>query len=238
MFDDNTLSRHHGDDGILAMFREWCGLRRRFSSAYDGDDNPVLDEADAIEAKLFAIPATGAAGLAVKVYLLIFRDDDCLREADDAGLSYKLENWWPEKAAALRDVIKFIPEIDGLAAPYLASAAAATVLPSDADNLTALITEEACLRKAAVNEREQLESREKQKKNAKVPNDKLYRLRARIDALEQRAAALSARVKAVVPRTLDDLTALLEFASGHENNDILKNAVTALREIQARGPQL
>lgn len=111
-----------GDDSaILALFREWCEAVRY--SARDFDEESESEAACArvygIEDAISDIAATGAAGLAIKIYIRS-RTDHAVAGGDPCGLgaaAYMEEM----EASILRDACRFVPELGPLCAAVLES---------------------------------------------------------------------------------------------------------------------
>jgi hypothetical protein len=114
-----------GDDRILALFREWVDGRRAASAIEDEDEaEKILGPADEAEDTIVSIPATGAAGLAVKAYLYLFFEDgwyasDCAalagRATDEADDKPRVQL----KLGLLKDIVAFAPELAPLADRYI-----------------------------------------------------------------------------------------------------------------------
>jgi hypothetical protein len=75
-----------GDSKILSLFREWTGAKRLSWAVDDAGYEAAAEAADKIEDAIIATPSSGAAGFAIKTYLLL-----------------QLENKHDEDAAALGD---------------------------------------------------------------------------------------------------------------------------------------
>jgi hypothetical protein len=114
------------DARILSLFREWMAAQR-VRSVLDADEKfdesdeakTALDHIDELADAISDTPAAGAAGLAVKAYLLIHAEDYTLRE-NYAALSGDEYNYAYLKGAILKDVVRFVPELAPLTAAALA----------------------------------------------------------------------------------------------------------------------
>ncbi|HJU18583.1 MAG TPA: hypothetical protein VJ770_19190 [Stellaceae bacterium] len=124
MFDEKTLVERDGDAAILELFRAWCEVKRIYAARLDGDEegaNAVDDCALAIERRIYKTPASGAAGLALKAYLLIHLHASAWTE-DMAALPEPskgdcLDNYLAQ--SIIRDTVRFAPELEPLAADFL-----------------------------------------------------------------------------------------------------------------------
>jgi hypothetical protein len=174
MFDEPTLNEQHETEGavmsaipaddseILSLFREWVAAMRAADALPGGPDgSPEQAEYDAacrrcwnLEEAITAMPAAGAAGFAIKIYIAVHivdvsaRDDNAALSADalDADRCCDVR----VSAALLRDAIRFAPELAPLTAAVIETGgyAAPSSLPADVaehDPVLALITERARL---------------------------------------------------------------------------------------------
>jgi hypothetical protein len=130
---ENLVSAKRGDAAILAQFREWIEVMRRADKAaaageYDHHDT-IVDDGDRRETEIFAIPATGPIGLAIKGYLLVRvnRRRDMFYTDAAASLGEITPNNGYEPDGTLRsslhdlknyaaDLARFLPELAPLAA--------------------------------------------------------------------------------------------------------------------------
>lgn len=125
-FDPFALGGFADDATLLALFREWIEGHRTAARAPENDDegfNCVLDRVFEIEDQIAAIPARGAIGLAVKVYIAI-RYDHGQGRGDDAAAIVPCEAGEPTPysryiAGVVRDVAHFLPETEPLVAPFI-----------------------------------------------------------------------------------------------------------------------
>ena len=78
MFDDKTLANRERecdvDAAILTLFREWREAMHRANSSDLDDETRDAEciKAWGIQRRLYDTPATGAAGLAIKAYMLAY----------------------------------------------------------------------------------------------------------------------------------------------------------------------
>jgi hypothetical protein len=114
-----------GDDRILALFREWVDGHRAASAIEDEDEaKNILGPADEAEDTIVSIPATGAAGLAVKAYFYLFFEDGWYA-SDCAALSGRATDETDDKPRVqlklglLKDIVAFAPELAPLADRYI-----------------------------------------------------------------------------------------------------------------------
>jgi hypothetical protein len=134
---DNT------DDGrILSLFREWMVAERATDALPGGDDDsPEQAEAEAASQRTADIvtaiartPATGPQGLAIKAYIAIHMQDGTTRE-DAAALSRgALGGDTRLEKSMLEDAVRFVPEIEPLAAKALEEAEKAAAVEPDESN--------------------------------------------------------------------------------------------------------
>jgi hypothetical protein len=98
---DGWGRREPGDDAILAKFADWCTTEDAYSAAVLTDTD-LGDQADEITTEILRLPATGAVGLAVKMYLVLY--DDCALSCPEGA---------PAGAGTLvRDLIRFAPILE------------------------------------------------------------------------------------------------------------------------------
>jgi hypothetical protein len=128
-----NLPSEHGHATALALFREWIAVMGRADNAiargeYDSLET-ILDEGDKLETQIFAIPASGPIGLALKGYLLVRanRRRDMFYTDPAASLGEITPNNGYEPDGTLRsslcdlknyaaDLVRFLPELAPLAA--------------------------------------------------------------------------------------------------------------------------
>lgn len=123
-----------GDAEIVAMFQEWRQLTQRADELLVQGDidisggapvrNAALNAGEALvddvlklESQIFATPAIGGVGLAVKVYLWMHYEDQNPREGGDTtALSEKFirDECEDFMLAPLRDAVRFVPELAAL----------------------------------------------------------------------------------------------------------------------------
>jgi hypothetical protein len=124
---DPTTDRGRSDtvadeDVILGLFREWVSELCAAHKA--GDDEAEHDAAQArafaIEPKIAAIPAASAAGLAVKTYMLLAIECEFAGGDHPAGLNPLMYAMAPVGSVLLRDLARFVPDIEPLVADVLA----------------------------------------------------------------------------------------------------------------------
>jgi hypothetical protein len=106
-----------GDDAeILSLFQQWI-VELRAADLIENDDeawDAQLKRSDKIEDQICAVPSIGAAGLAIKFYLALrvengARDDSAALESTNTFF----------ELAALRDAVRFVPELVPLCAAVL-----------------------------------------------------------------------------------------------------------------------
>jgi hypothetical protein len=97
-----------GDSKILSLFREWTGAKRLSWAVDDAGYEAAAEAADKIEDAIITTPSSGAAGFAIKTYLLLQLENK--HDEDAAALGDKL-NWETLEASILRDVVRFVPEL-------------------------------------------------------------------------------------------------------------------------------
>jgi hypothetical protein len=107
-----ALATPADDSKILSLFREWVEAKRLSWAVPDDEYEAAAEAADKIEDAIIATPSSGAAGFAIKTYLLLHIDDG---HDEDAAALGKL-NWPALGASLLRDMIRFVPELAPLAA--------------------------------------------------------------------------------------------------------------------------
>jgi hypothetical protein len=145
MFDETTLNEHEtearrgavmsaipaDDSEILSLFREWVAAMRAADALPGGPDgSPEQAEYDAacrrcwnLEKAITAIPAAGAAGLAIKIYIGVHvvdtstRDDDAALSADALDVDQSCDA--RVSASILRDAVRFAPELAPLTAAVI-----------------------------------------------------------------------------------------------------------------------
>jgi hypothetical protein len=102
---DGIKEWHHraGDGAILARFSDWCEREDAYSAAVLVDpDTDLGNQTDEIAGDILRLPAGGAEGLAVKMYLVIH--DDCALSCPEGA---------PAGAGSLvRDLVRFAPVIE------------------------------------------------------------------------------------------------------------------------------
>jgi hypothetical protein len=91
-----------------SVFREWAEAKRFSWAVPDDEFEAAAAVADKIEDAIIATPSSGAAGFAIKTYLLLHIEDG--HHEDGAALAGKL-NWPALSASLLRDMIRFVPEL-------------------------------------------------------------------------------------------------------------------------------
>ena len=132
MFDEKTMTEHYGDAAILGLFREWCAIKRLYAAWLEDDEAAAsaLDEcASAIERRICRVPASGAAGLVVKTYLLVHMHASAWTE-DMAALPEPSGGDCLDSRLAqsiIRDGVRFAPDLAPLSADFLKN-----VLPAPA----------------------------------------------------------------------------------------------------------
>jgi hypothetical protein len=117
-----------GDAAILALFDRWI-VERRAAAAIVADEaawDAQLGRADAIEDEIAAIPASGAAGLAIKFYLGLSLENGS--KADYAGVESTTTEL---ELGALLDAVRFAPVLEPLCRDYLAAVEAAEAAEDD-----------------------------------------------------------------------------------------------------------
>jgi hypothetical protein len=114
-----------GDDRILSLFRTWVDGRRAASAIEDEDEaEKILGPADEADDTIVSIPATGAAGLAVKAYFYLWFEDGWYA-SDCAALSGRATDETDDKPRVqlklglLKDIVAFAPELAPLADRYI-----------------------------------------------------------------------------------------------------------------------
>ena len=119
---------------ILLLFQRRCELYRDAEEAFQrgrdkGFDNEderigsaIMNYAREVERRIELAPASGAAGLAIKTFLLIHNEaGDGVGLGDDIHITHGHAG----QAALVRDLIRFAPNLAPLCAEYLASLDAA-----------------------------------------------------------------------------------------------------------------
>ena len=98
------------DAQLRSLFRQWIG-QTRFSAKLDDEDalNAACEYQRDLEQRIVDMPAMGAPGIAIKLYLHLYWSD-CHDAGDPAALSLT-GDIWPHKPAMLRDAARFVPEI-------------------------------------------------------------------------------------------------------------------------------
>jgi hypothetical protein len=110
-----------GDETILDLFRGWWAARAR-ADRVSADDDAAFDAAyrmaDLFEDAISATPASGALGLAVKVYIALAAEGGA--PGDMVSLSARAIRCSMHRGI-LNDVVRFLPEV----APFTRKAIAA-----------------------------------------------------------------------------------------------------------------
>jgi hypothetical protein len=93
-----------GDAAILAKFADWCTAEDAYSAALlvDPDDTHLGEQPDEVATEVMQIPAAGAVGLAVKTYLMLFRDGS-LPDPETTSIGAD---------ALVHDLIRFAPILE------------------------------------------------------------------------------------------------------------------------------
>jgi hypothetical protein len=124
------------DEVILSLFRQWIETQRATLQIGDGDDGDdemtaANDRIDDMAREIDAMPAQGMVGLAIKSYLAIHSCRYAYKfGCDPAGLRSYKSDYGDEPgcyevhsiAALLREAVRFVPEIEELAAPMTGDA--------------------------------------------------------------------------------------------------------------------
>jgi hypothetical protein len=121
MFDDTILTERAGDAALRALFREWCEAKRQYIDMLNDEEATAIDaRAQAIERQICNIPAPGAAGLALKAYLLVHLHEQAWRK-DNAALPEPEDSCMDNYVAQsiIRDAVRFVPELEPLAADFI-----------------------------------------------------------------------------------------------------------------------
>ncbi|MGH7096777.1 MAG: hypothetical protein ACREE4_03820 [Stellaceae bacterium] len=131
MFDDKTLAERDGDRAILVWFREWLEIRRESAAlCREADVKDAVRRAEAREQAIFGMAARGAAGLAVKAYLVAWKERadeliliDLSGSLDTLKTDYDSDEvLWPSEQALrslLADAARFAPELAPVVARFI-----------------------------------------------------------------------------------------------------------------------
>ncbi|HTV44856.1 MAG TPA: hypothetical protein VMF05_06035 [Stellaceae bacterium] len=108
------IPQDNEDAVIVALFERWFAARRAADPLDDDDEwEEQLQRADVIEAKILLTRCSGAAGLAIKLYLAMrMENSGC------GDIIHVTHN--PGELCALRDAVRFAPILEPLCRDYLA----------------------------------------------------------------------------------------------------------------------
>jgi hypothetical protein len=117
-----------GDSEILSLFARWHFLERSVPIDRDGEcDVAALVAADEARDEIEAVPASGAVGLAIKVFLELSRGNHRKGSNGDPTALGSDSDCDPQ---LVRDLVRFAPVLEPLCRDFLAeSDAAARVRP-------------------------------------------------------------------------------------------------------------